>query len=130
MLAHMKTLHTDNGITELTLRFPTEEAPKITDIITGLFRLTGHEITDEEEEEIDDDKRYTLEEVFPDLCPAMILRGFRSSRELSQAELAEKLGIKQSRLSELESGKRPISRKMAAKLGKIFDMPPKTFITV
>jgi DNA-binding XRE family transcriptional regulator len=96
----------------------------------GLFRLAGHDLIDRDNEDIDDDRLYTIEEAFPDFCPATILNGFRLTFELTQAELAEKLGIRQSHVSEMEAGKRPISRKMAGKIGKIFDMPAKTFITV
>jgi ribosome-binding protein aMBF1 (putative translation factor) len=127
----MKTLHTDDERAEIILTVPTEETPKVTEALIGLFKLAGHELSEmETDEEIDDNKLYSIEEVFPDICPAKILRGARFSRELDQTELAAKLGITQSRLSEMENGKRPISRKMAAKLGKFFDMPAKTFITV
>jgi DNA-binding XRE family transcriptional regulator len=130
MLAHMKTLHTDNSQTaEIILTVPVNKTPAITEAIAGMFRFAGYEITIPTQE-FDDDKLYSIEEVFPDRSPAKILRGARLTFELDQTELAEKLGIKQSRLSEMETGKRPISRKMAAKLGKVFDMPPKTFITV
>jgi DNA-binding XRE family transcriptional regulator len=129
----MRTLHTDNSQTaEIILTVPVNKTPAITEAIAGMLRFAGYEITTPEQgkEEFDDDKLYSIEEIFPDICPAKILRGFRLGHELDQTELAEKLGIKQSRLSEMETGKRPISRKMAAKLGKVFDMPPKTFITV
>jgi DNA-binding XRE family transcriptional regulator len=123
----MKTLHTDKT-TDIILTVPKSEYSKVAQAITGIFSLAGHELRDEEE--IDDDKLYTIEEAFPDFCPATILNGARLTFELTQAELAEKLGIKQSHVSEMEAGKRPISRKMAVKIGKIFDMPAKTFITV
>jgi DNA-binding XRE family transcriptional regulator len=130
----MKTLHTDNRnrTAEIILTVPVEEISVVTEVIAGVFRLAGHEIITPvvHEKEFADDKLYSVSEVFPDITPAKVLRGFRLSRELDQTELAEKLGIKQSRLSEMETGKRPISRKMAVKLGKVFEMPPKTFITV
>jgi transcriptional regulator with XRE-family HTH domain len=74
------------------------------------------------------DRLYSVKEVFPDFGPAKLLRGFRGLEELTQKELAEKLGITQSRLSEMESGKRPISRKMAKKIGKLAKLPAKVFI--
>jgi antitoxin component HigA of HigAB toxin-antitoxin module len=92
------------------------------------LRLAGHEI--KPEEEIDDNKLYTIKEAFPDFCPAKVLRGFRLTFEPTQAELAEKLGIKQSHVSDMERRQRPISRKMAAKLSKVFDISAKAFITV
>jgi DNA-binding XRE family transcriptional regulator len=126
MLAHMKTLHTDET-TDIILTVPKSEYPKIAQVITGIFSFAGYELRDEEE--IDDDKLYTIEEAFPDFCPATILHGARLTFELTQAELAEKLGIKQSHVSEMESGKRHIPRKTAAKLGKLFNLSTETFIS-
>jgi DNA-binding XRE family transcriptional regulator len=125
----MKTLHTDKT-TDIILTIPKDKVPAVTEAITGLFRFAGHELRPlEDEEDIDDDKLYTIEEAFPDFCPATILHGARLTFELTQAELAEKLGIKQSHISEMESGKRHIPRKTAAKLGKIFNLSTETFIS-
>lgn len=70
---------------------------------------------------------HTLEEVFPDAHPGRILRGFRIREDITQEELAKRLGIAQTRVSELESGKRPISRNMAKRLADVFHTSPKTF---
>jgi plasmid maintenance system antidote protein VapI len=83
-----------------------------------------------ESQEFDDNTAYTIDDLFPDRHPGMLLIGFRLRDALTQTELAEKLGIKQNRVSDMERGKRPISRKMAVKLGKIFDIPPIAFMSV
>jgi DNA-binding XRE family transcriptional regulator len=121
----MKTLHTDNRA-EIILTIPAAESPKVTEAIAGILRLAGHELINESE--IEDGKLYSIEEAFPDFTPAAILKGARLRCEWGQAELADKLCTTQSRVSELENGKRPISRKMAAKLGKLFNLPTKAFI--
>jgi len=38
-------------------------------------------------------------------------------RDVTQVELAERLGVPKTVVSDLEHGRRPISKKMAAKLG-------------
>ena len=58
------------------------------------------------------------ESVFPELAsdterPAAVLRGSRYKEGMTQNELSAKLGIKQSHLSEMESSKRSIGKKMA-----------------
>ena len=70
----------------------------------------------------------TIEEVFPDMSPAKVLRGFRGRDEMTQLELADRLGIAQTRVSEMESGKRPISVKMAKQLAEIFETSYKVFL--
>ena len=47
----------------------------------------------------------------------MALRGLRGREDLTQAELAARLGVSQNAISEMENGKRPISTKMAKRLG-------------
>lgn len=59
--------------------------------------------------------------VLPELAddiqrPATILKGLRYRSGLTQKQLAEQLGIKQHHISEMESGKRAISKDMAKRL--------------
>lgn len=49
--------------------------------------------------------------------PALVLRGARKRLEITQAQLAKKLGITQANLSAMENGKRTIGVKMAKRLG-------------
>ncbi|MDL2275030.1 helix-turn-helix domain-containing protein [Desulfosarcina sp. OttesenSCG-928-G10] len=58
----------------------------------------------------------------------MALRGFRGKMEWTQQELAEKLKTSQNCISEMESGKRPVSKAMAVRLGKVFDISYKAFL--
>ncbi|MDR1486942.1 MAG: helix-turn-helix domain-containing protein [Deltaproteobacteria bacterium] len=76
----------------------------------------------------DGEQLYTFEEVFPEAYPGMAVRGYRGKMDMTRQELAERLGIKQTRVSELESGKRAISKEMAKRLGKIFDISSKAFL--
>ena len=70
----------------------------------------------------------SADEVFPDGSPAMALRGFRGKMGWTQQELAEKLGITQDCLADMESGKSPIPESMAVTIGKTFDIAYKVFL--
>lgn len=50
--------------------------------------------------------------------PAMALRGLRYREEFTQKQLADKVGVRQHHLSEMENGKRPIGKAMAKKLAE------------
>ena len=71
---------------------------------------------------------FTSEEVFPDGSPAMALRGLRGKEDITQAELAARLGISQNMVSDMESGKRNISVKMAKRIGEKFNLSYKCFL--
>ena len=58
----------------------------------------------------------------------LAVRGGRYKAGLTQAELAKKLGILPHHVSEMEYGKRPISKKMAHKLAEVFDVNYKVFL--
>ncbi len=72
--------------------------------------------------------RINAKEVFPDANPAMVLRGFRGRMEWTQQELADKLGTTQNCISDMESGKRSISKAMAVRLGEVLDIAYKVFL--
>lgn len=58
----------------------------------------------------------------------LALRGARSKEDLTQKELADKLGILPHHISAMENGKRSISKKMAHKLAEILDVNYKVFL--
>ena len=60
--------------------------------------------------------------------PGVILRGARGKEGLTQTELAGQLGIPASNISEMESGKRPIGKKMAQRLAKVLKINYKVFL--
>lgn len=125
MQTEIKLHSAEEGQAIISLSVPAAEALTIADTIKGLLTLAGHQVrrVSEEDEEI-----FSAEEVFPDGSPAMALRGFRGKMEWTQQELAEKLGTTQNCISDMESGKRPISKSMSARLGKIFDISYKVFL--
>lgn len=58
----------------------------------------------------------------------LALRGARYKSNMTQKELAEKLGIYPHHISEMEHGKRPIGKAMAHKLAKILRLNYKVFL--
>jgi len=59
---------------------------------------------------------------------AVYLRGLRYREGLTQVQLAEQLGIKQSHISEMENGKRTIGKKIAKRLENIFGTDYRLFL--
>lgn len=58
----------------------------------------------------------------------LYLRGYRQREDLTQKELAEKIGAKQHHISEMEHGKRPIGKHIAKKLAEVFDVDYRMFL--
>jgi DNA-binding XRE family transcriptional regulator len=120
----MRTRHTETT-TEIFVSLPVADDVTLIALIREKLEDMGHPVRllNDEGEEL-----RTFGEVFPEAHPGMILRGFRGMEDITQTELAEKLGIAQTRVSEMESGKRPISVKMARHLSEIFKTSHKTFL--
>ena len=75
----------------------------------------------------------SAEEVFADLDKkyskaGALLRGARLREELTQKQLAARLGMPHRHISAMEHGKRPIDRKMALKLAKALRTSAKIFL--
>lgn len=73
------------------------------------------------------------EEVFPNIKdPAkrigIIFRGIRFKHNLTQAEVAKKLGLDQSDVSKIEKGKRPVGKALAKKIEKEFGIDYHRFL--
>ncbi len=128
----------NNKNTIISLEVPTSSAHKVIDAIKGILTLAGHEVShykeidfDEIEKEIENSKHekgIPASVVFPDASPAKVLRGLRGKEDITQIELAEKLGITQTMVSDMESGKRAISIKMAKRIEKAFNISYKVFL--
>jgi len=125
MDAEIRLLPEQSGRAHISLSVPAGSALVALEAIQSMFALAGHKvrrINDEGEEVL------SAKEVFPEGNPAMLLRGYRGKLDMTQKELAARLGVTQNRVSDMESGKRPISKDMAVKLGELFDTPYKSFL--
>jgi len=82
---------------------------------------------------IEDEKSIPAEKVLPELAddrlrPATMLRGQRHKAAMTQAALAAKLKIDQHHVSEMENGKRSISKPMARNLAAAFKCDYRLFL--
>ena len=125
MQAEMKFHSTEEGQTIISLSVPAAKSRMVADTIKGVLALAGHKVrrVNSEGEEV-----VSAAEVFPDASPAKALRGLRGKEDITQTELAERLGISQNMVSDMESGKRNISLKMAKRIAETFGVPYKLFV--
>lgn len=86
--------------------------------------------------ESEDDDGYTrledwdwYKEISARMTPGDTVKAGRGLRGWTQKVLAEKLGVSVQNVSEMERGVRPVSRKMAGKLGEVFGMDPAAFFS-
>lgn len=59
---------------------------------------------------------------------AYMVKNAREGANLTQAQLAEKLHIPQSNISQVETGKRPVGKNLAKRLAKIFNIDYRVFL--
>ncbi len=122
MSGHMKVQTIGESI-DVNIRIPASGSDKVVQGLRMVLELAGLDIDKPEEE-----RTYSAKEVMGEITPGRYLRGLRYREDLTQAELAGKLGITQNFLSDLENDKKPISRKMAEKLAGFFDISYKMFM--
>jgi DNA-binding XRE family transcriptional regulator len=64
-----------------------------------------------------------------ELTPGFSMKVYRQNWKMTQTELGKKLGgVPKQHISNMENGKRPISKKMAISLSKIFKVSVERFI--
>jgi DNA-binding transcriptional regulator YiaG len=101
---------------EVVVSVPNEEEAKtIGEAICSFLRLSGREVDlfcDEDGE----------------TCPSLALKCLRIKNNLTQGEFAEKLGVKQNVVSDMERGARRISAKVAKKIEVVFGAPYHRFL--
>lgn len=123
MSAPMK-MRTTAGSTKITLTIP---ACLTDEVVAGIQQLVEH-AQKKYDESINNDKLYTIEEVFGKITPGDCMRGLRARENLTQKQLAEKLGVRPHHISEMENGHRTISVQMAKKIQSIFGGSYKSFL--
>ena len=122
MSVHMKK-RTTGELTEIRLMVPNSIADKVLGVMKDILELADLHATNEDSEAL-----YSIDEVFPEANPGMALCGLRAREGITQKQLAERIKIRQTRVSEMENGVRPISVEMAKKIGKTFGISYKVFL--
>ncbi len=125
MQADMMLQQGQAGKAIITLSVPLAKAGIVAETIKDMLSLAGHKVR---HVNADGEELVAAAEVFPDASPAMALRGLRGKEGITQEELAQKLGIRQNMVSDMESGKRSISVKMAKRIAETFSVPYKLFV--
>jgi DNA-binding XRE family transcriptional regulator len=125
MIAEMQLNSHGTGLAEISVILPSEIAVKTADAIKSILILAGHEVHKVNNE---GERVYSIEEVFPDMSPAKVLRGLRGKENVTQAEFARRIGIAQHHISEMETGKRSITLEMAKRIGETFNVSYKVFL--
>ena len=86
-------------------------------------------VEDENEESQEDLVLWEESSVFPrENAPGVFLAGARYREDLSQRALAEKTGIPQRHISEMENGKRPVGKANARKLAEALNVDYRMFL--
>ncbi len=68
------------------------------------------------------------EKMEADAKPWDAIKVYRNNRSMTQAQLAPELGVLPTHISEMERGKRGISKEMAKKLSKVLKAPVERFL--
>ncbi|MBR5998137.1 MAG: helix-turn-helix transcriptional regulator [Deltaproteobacteria bacterium] len=121
MQGHMKARTTEE-YAEFTIRVPRDIGYPVSKMLRGFLESLGLEqLTNEEGEEVYEHER-------PENAPAVHLRGLRTREGITQQQLADALGITQTRVAEFETGTRRISINMAKRIGKTYGVTYKAFL--
>lgn len=113
---------------EPTKKHPTDD---MIDLRLRVHRRNAERIRSYAEALEDDDRTFTVAEAFPDLLgqePQVALRAYRHREDLTQKQLAERTGIPQHHISEMENGKRPIGKETAKKLAAALNIDYRVFL--
>jgi ribosome-binding protein aMBF1 (putative translation factor) len=111
MLEHTKKPHTDDARVFLSVLC----RPAMLEEVKAVLEAKGCTIKQEEKE------WYTPAELFPNHHAGDAIRGLRCREDMTQKELAEKMGIGVSNLSHMEHGRRPVGKDMAKRFAKVLN---------
>ena len=127
MSAHTKARAT-TAWAEIRVSVPTSQVAKAKKAIVGVFDLAGVRVRMNEADAADENELVPADEVFPESSPGRLLRGLRTKEDLTQAQLAEALGIHAHHVSDMERGARNISPAMARKIERLYKVPRQIFL--
>ncbi len=124
MLAAVKKRRTKNTLFEIKGNIP----PDVLDYIRGKFGKDVN-VLEDEDELLNVFETNWHKEIKKAITPGDTLKIYRENIGVSQSELGKKLGkYTRQKISDMENGKRSISKEVAKKLSLIFDVPIDRFI--
>ena len=119
MQEHMKKPHTNNNRIDLHFTGPEEKREEA----IRLMQELGY---------VDNSDSTPWREAFPKLeqepSYSITVRGARLKENMSQTELAERTGIPQSHISQMENGKLEIGKERAKRLGEVLNIDYRLFL--
>lgn len=119
---------TTEDFAEIRLRIPFDKKALVKKLIENTLDLADVRYSVRIEK--DSDESASLEDVFPDLHAGSAIRGLRYREGLTQARLAEMIGVRRHHISEMENGRRPIEKEMAKRLAKALNTVYKVFLQI
>ena len=103
---------------------------KLIDLLAEEYGNALQITPDPEDEKLDVFQTDWYKNIKKRLSPASYIKVFRQNRNMTQAELGKALGgLPRQHVSNMENGIRPISKKIALKLAKLFDVSVEKFIS-
>ena len=117
-------VQTTGEFADICVRVQVAHAARVCAVIENVLAL----LPGQEAGAADENRLYTVAEVFPEMQPGDILRGARHREGLTQAQLAAMIGVKPSHISEMEKGKRPIGKDMARRLATVLNTSYQVFL--
>ncbi len=108
----------------------TVQGETIPDMVLSFLRENGNvEIIEDDDELIDVTETDWYKNIKTELTPAENVRFYRMNREYTLSQLGEKLGgLSRQNVSDIEQGRRAISKEMAHKLAKVFSTNYRRFL--
>jgi DNA-binding XRE family transcriptional regulator len=124
MLAVVKKHHTNQTLFEVKGNIPS----KVVKFLKGEFGQDV-QVLQENEETVNVFDTEWYKEISASTNPGDTLKIYRENSGLTQTELGKKLGVfSRQKISDMERGKRNISRETAKKLSRIFQVPIDRFL--
>ena len=94
-----------------------------------LHNRFGHENVDVDNEKIDVMESGRFKNLSKTITAGMVVRIYRENLNMSQQQLADKAGVaKASYISDIENGRRSVSKKLIKKFAEIFGVSPEIFL--
>lgn len=120
MSVPMKKRHTNNNSVYIVVRHK-DQVYQFPKKVADQYKVPDKSaLVDSDEVFAKINKKYTK--------PGALIKGLRVREELTQIEMAERLSVTQSDISQMENGTRRIGRKVAKRIEALFDVNYRSFL--